>query len=240
MQLFFDTEFTGLQKDTSLISLGIIAENGECFYAKLTDYNEEQVNDWIEENVINNLELSDEILANYNITEVEGNKEEVKNALLEWLNNLGADKFELVSDVCHYDMFLFCDLFGGAFNIPSCVNPVCYDICQDIARYSRVSRETFEEGSIVDGKPAFKSVVVSMDLPYPIEDTIRLGPSTSVKSHRLVSANYNDYVSLRMEVAFNFSRELLCKGLTGKLPKGYKHNSLYDAEVIKMIMEAIN
>lgn len=55
--------------------------------------------------------------------------------LAEWLyflNNTFKEKIQLVSDVCHYDMTLFCNLFGGAFEIPSCVNPVCYDICQDI------------------------------------------------------------------------------------------------------------
>ena len=52
MKLFFDTEFTGLQKDTTLISLGVVAEDGSCFYGKFTDYNQEQVNDWIEDNVL--------------------------------------------------------------------------------------------------------------------------------------------------------------------------------------------
>ncbi len=33
MKVFFDTEFTGLRKDTTLVSIGMIAENGETFYA---------------------------------------------------------------------------------------------------------------------------------------------------------------------------------------------------------------
>ena len=132
MKLFFDTEFTGLQKDTSLISLGIVTENDQCFYAKFTDYNTNQVNDWIEENVIENLNLTDEILANYYVTEVTGTKEEIKEALLKWLESLDDDYFELVSDVCHYDMVLFIDRFGGAFDLPECISPCCYDINQDI------------------------------------------------------------------------------------------------------------
>ena len=36
MNIFFDTEFTGLRKDTTLISIGMIAENGKTFYAELT------------------------------------------------------------------------------------------------------------------------------------------------------------------------------------------------------------
>ena len=38
MKIFFDTEFTGLHKDTTLISIGLIAEDRRCFYAELTDY----------------------------------------------------------------------------------------------------------------------------------------------------------------------------------------------------------
>jgi len=33
-RIFFDTEFTGLHKDTTLISIGLIAEDGRTFYAE--------------------------------------------------------------------------------------------------------------------------------------------------------------------------------------------------------------
>ena len=54
-KLYFDTEFTGLHKDTSLISIGIIDEYGNKFYGEITDYNKTQVDKWIQENVIYNL-----------------------------------------------------------------------------------------------------------------------------------------------------------------------------------------
>ena len=38
MKLYFDTEFTGLHKNTTLISVGLIAEDGQEFYAEFTDY----------------------------------------------------------------------------------------------------------------------------------------------------------------------------------------------------------
>ncbi len=34
MNIYFDTEFTGLHKNTTLISIGMIAENGRTFYAE--------------------------------------------------------------------------------------------------------------------------------------------------------------------------------------------------------------
>ena len=48
-KLFFDTEFTGLHKNTTLISIGIISEDGKTFYAELNDYDINQISDdnWI-------------------------------------------------------------------------------------------------------------------------------------------------------------------------------------------------
>ena len=49
MYIFFDTEFTGLQKDTDLISIGLITWGGSTFYAEFTDYRKELCDDWIKE-----------------------------------------------------------------------------------------------------------------------------------------------------------------------------------------------
>lgn len=55
MKIFFDTEFTGLRQDTTLISIGLISETGDTFYAEFTDFDRSMCDDWIEENVIKNL-----------------------------------------------------------------------------------------------------------------------------------------------------------------------------------------
>lgn len=132
MRLFFDTEFTGLHKNTTLISLGIIAENNKCFYAIFTDYDTKQVDGWIEEHVLSNLKLPKKLTKKFDITEVTGTKVEVKEALLKWLDSLNSDYFEMVSDVCHYDMVLFIDIFGTAFDLPKSICPACWDINQDL------------------------------------------------------------------------------------------------------------
>ena len=145
MKLFFDTEFTGLHKDTSIISIGIIAENNQCFYAKFTDYDTSQVNDWIQQNVIDNIELSDTLKDMYDIIEVSGSKEEVRKSLLDWLSALNSDYYELVSDVCYYDMVLFTDIFGTSFDLPENICPLCYDISYDIYEYVTADmREAFD------------------------------------------------------------------------------------------------
>ena len=38
MKVFFDTEFTGLHRNTTLISIGLVSEDGRTFYAEFNDY----------------------------------------------------------------------------------------------------------------------------------------------------------------------------------------------------------
>ena len=47
MNIFFDTEFTGLHQNTSLISLGAVAADDRSFYAEFNDYNPAQLNPWL-------------------------------------------------------------------------------------------------------------------------------------------------------------------------------------------------
>ena len=115
MKIFFDTEFTGLHKDTTLISIGLIDENGRTFYAELTDYDKSQVNEWLTVNVIDNLKFNkySEKLPGINFgpennVELKSNKLTVQTYLARWL--WAYDEVELVSDVCHYDMVLFIDI----------------------------------------------------------------------------------------------------------------------------------
>ncbi len=146
MKIFFDTEFTGLHQDTTLISIGLITEDNRTFYAELTDYSKEQCDDWIDKNVISTLLLNNSekrrrmYIPNY----YTGTKDDICKALEDWLFQF--DTVELVSDVCHYDMVLFIDLFGGAFDIPKNVSPYCHDINQDIANYYKISdAEAFDK-----------------------------------------------------------------------------------------------
>ena len=182
MKIFFDTEFTGLYKDTELISIGLVDENGREFYGEITDFDKSKVDEWIKENVLlNTVEFGDisildicDVVDSYYV----GTKETITNHLKEWLK--AYDNVELVSDVCHYDMVLFIDLFGTAFDLPQNVNASCHDINQDIARIYNLSEKN----------------------------------------------------------AFDYSRELLLESHNISI-SGQKHNSLYDARVIKSLYEML-
>lgn len=58
MEIFLDSEFTGLHQNTTLISLGLISKNNKTFYAEFVDYGRLQLNTWINKNIINNLKFN--------------------------------------------------------------------------------------------------------------------------------------------------------------------------------------
>lgn len=183
--IFFDTEFTGLHQNTTLVSIGLISDERERFYAELTDFDDTQCDEWIEKNVLEHLilsgntELEKQLTDDTMTTAVIGCKTDVKKELIEWLKNFG-DDIQFVSDVCHYDMVLLIDLLSGnALTMPEFITPVCYDINQDISTILDISEKA----------------------------------------------------------AFDISREQLLADRGIALPKGQKHNALYDAEVIKAIYE---
>ena len=165
MKLFFDTEFTGLHKNTTLISIGIVSEDGRTFYCELNDYNESQVNDWIRENVIAKLKFrrpeknEDEPFATtrhesnpvpnnlYNGYSVEfrGTMADLRYQLNTWLFQFKETCY-FWSDCLSYDWVLFNHIFGSAFDIPENVYYIPFDICtmfEMIGIDPDISREQF-------------------------------------------------------------------------------------------------
>ena len=168
MYFYFDTEFTGLHRGTTLMSIGIIrvkeadTSQTSAFYAEFTDYDKSQVDDWIHNNVEKNFLFKDkEAFVKYDnpndITIVKGNKEEVKKVLLNWLSEQYCT-IQMVSDVCHYDFCLLTDLIApDCLSLPEYFSPTCHDINQDIAKFYGIneihafdiSREEFEQRLVV-------------------------------------------------------------------------------------------
>ena len=135
-KVFFDTEFTGLHQNTTLISIGLVSECGKTFYAELTDFNKEQINQWLQENVINNLVLDyltskiehSGIVDNTDISNIKfkGTTSHLKVELEKWLSQF--DQVEIWSDCLSYDWVLFNQIFGHAFNIPKNVYYIPFDL----------------------------------------------------------------------------------------------------------------
>lgn len=155
-RLYWDVEFTGLHKNTTIVSIGIVSECGKTFYAEFLDYDKSQVDEWLQENVIDNLLFTDKITAaigswehwindngkygnalemalaerdgkaDMSQFECIGKTPMIKNRLERWLAQF--DAVEMWGDVLAYDWVLFCDIFGGAFNIPKNAFYIPFDI----------------------------------------------------------------------------------------------------------------
>ena len=131
MRVFFDTEFTGLHQDTTLISIGCVAENGRTFYGLCEDFDRRQVDHWIQVNVLTRVDNygwmfpKEEEGKHLNYV---GQSRWIAGHLKEWLQSFG-ESIEMWSDCLAYDWVLFCQLFGGARKIPKCVYYIPFDIC---------------------------------------------------------------------------------------------------------------
>ena len=122
-----------------------------------------QVDKWIKENVIDKLLISapspgeyecyeatrssirsteQDLYSDYNV-KLRGNSEDIKRELIIWLAQF--DEVELVSDVAHYDMVLFINIFGTAFDLPENVSAACHDVNQDLELMHKISsKEAFD------------------------------------------------------------------------------------------------
>jgi len=174
-KIFFDTEFTGLHQNTTLISIGLVSECGKTFYAEFTDYNIKQVSSWIRKNVIKKLRLTNKIVkgingwenitpANKDMSNFEcvGKTPMIKDRLEKWLGQF--DKIEIWGDCLSYDWVLFCQIFGNAFNIPLNVYYIPFDLSTlfktkgidpDISRENfvcEVSSEASKHNALWDAK----------------------------------------------------------------------------------------
>ena len=164
MKLFFDTEFTGLHKNTTLISIGIISDNNKTFYAELTDYDQSQIDQWLQENVISNLTIDKDSLGKFGDDDnwiVRGDTSSIKYYLSEWLKQF--DKVQIWSDCLSYDWVLFNHIFGHAFSIPDNVYYIPFDICTlfedrqidpDISReeYAEITDNVMKHNALYDAK----------------------------------------------------------------------------------------
>jgi hypothetical protein len=147
MRLYFDFEFTGLHQHTTPISLGIVAGSGHTFYAEFNDYDQSQVDPWIQENVIDRLQFNDRdtvLVDTGAIFSMKDTKENITTHLTEWMSRWA--NVQMWGDCMAYDWVLFCQLYGGALNIPKNVYYIPFDLATVLALAHidpDVSREEF-------------------------------------------------------------------------------------------------
>lgn len=222
MKLFFDTEFTGLRKDTTLISIGIVSEDGRKFYAELTDYNENQCNKWINENVVKNLHLPHipwHSKCTENIKKLEEDGYVIsqnphiprEGALLEY-DYFKSDNKNMTALGDSTWIGIALNEWLKQFDTIQFVSDVChYDFVLLI-------------DLITNGGTA-------LDLPLNI----------SAACHD-INQDIAQHFGVTDAEAFDMSREQIMNDLCGQdyIVKGNKHDAMYDAEVMRTIWREVS
>lgn len=166
-KIFFDMEFTGLHKNTTIISIGLISECEKPYYLEFNDYDKTQVTKWIQDNVITNLAYDEN---------KKTSMEQAKGILEAYF--LQFDKVEMWSDCLSYDWVLFNHIFGDAFSIPKNVYYIPFDICTlfkikgidpDISRekFSGLTDNTKKHNALWDAKVIKKCYEKLCELKNP-------------------------------------------------------------------------
>lgn len=145
--IFIDCEMTSLDSSGQLISIGVlyIDNNGveRTFYAEFDDYDPEECDDWIWDNVISKLKFNEceepkarvvsiPYSTDIRSVEMKSNSQIIGKELYDWIESIG-ERVIMIADVGHYDISMIFNLLGGAFRLPNNLSPAYLDLNNMIA-----------------------------------------------------------------------------------------------------------
>lgn len=126
MKYFIDTEFIETETSVELVSLGIVSENGDTFYAESRNFDPSTASEWVKENVIEQLHWFNRYKNSFcdikHMPEGQksvaafGFKNEIVTAVRQFI---GSDKNpQFYAYFASYDWVLFIRLFGPMIDRP--------------------------------------------------------------------------------------------------------------------------
>lgn len=129
MRVFMDWEFSRLRQDAQPISMGLVAEDGQEFYAVFPNFRRIECSSWVKDHVLPHIYCQDlQVNGPYIIKP----PWTVARVLLAWLEQW--EEVELWGDVPAFDWVLFCELFNNPNNkstFPKNLKPDY--LCRDLA-----------------------------------------------------------------------------------------------------------
>lgn len=116
MKYFFDTEFVDDGVNLSLISIGIVAEDGREYYAETGSW--DNASEWVLENVVTQLQGGEYIRT----------RQQMRYDIVRFV---GADhQIEFWGWFADYDWVLFTRIFGGMLQVPTNFPQLSMDLTQ--------------------------------------------------------------------------------------------------------------
>jgi hypothetical protein len=135
MKYFLDTEFIENPNTITLISIGIVCEDGRSLYRICNEYRYKDASDWVKENVIipmyvqtvhgdNRNMYSAESFHQYYGKSIRG----IKDDIIEFVK--GDEEIEFYGYFADYDWVVFCWIFGRMIDLPKGFPFYCRDLKQ--------------------------------------------------------------------------------------------------------------
>lgn len=123
MRYFLDTEFCEDGKTIELLSIGVVSEDGREFYAENEEADWGKANDWVKQNVLNQLRHADWLS---NVMK----RSEIAEALVLFCDPSRYGKPEFWGYFSDYDWVVVAQLFGTMMDLPEDWPMYCLDIKQ--------------------------------------------------------------------------------------------------------------
>lgn len=117
MRIFFDTEFIEDDKTIDPISIGLVREDGQEYYAEFIECDRSKASQWVRENVFPHLINDDDCLG-------------LKSTIADNIVTFVGDKPEFWAYCADYDWVLLCQLYGTMMDLPNGWPMFCMDIMQ--------------------------------------------------------------------------------------------------------------
>lgn len=114
MKIWFDTEFIEDGRTIDLISIGMIREDGVCYYAESSDCDLSRAGEWVQKNVLPHL------------TGSRRTRVEIRDDILQFCGQ----RPEFWAYYADYDWVALCQLFGTMMDLPHHWPMFCRDVKQ--------------------------------------------------------------------------------------------------------------
>lgn len=126
MRWYMDTEFAENGTTIKLISIALVSESGDEFYACASDgWSPDDCDEWVKENVLAKLPPRSDASRWMS-------RAQIREAVLDLLNpSSGPEIWAYFAD---YDWVAFCQLFGRMVDLPGGMPMFCRDIKQEMDR----------------------------------------------------------------------------------------------------------
>lgn len=152
VKYFLDTEFSenGSEKPITLISIGIVAEDGRKFYAIHSEFDPDECNDWVKANVLPKLEFDE--------YERRATLDEIEDHIRIFCDAEKYGRPEFWGYYADYDWVVFCQIFGAMVDLPKDWPMYCRDLKQwsDELNAPKFEDPKGEHNALVDAKWNFE------------------------------------------------------------------------------------